>query len=231
MGEISHLTEQHVSLLLDLLGMRFSREGKKWLPFGDQMAALGVIVDTSRFHEGSVFLRHTDSRKAELNDTLDRRLNDGNMTSKEAESLRGRLIWFESFIFGRVANLSLHVIGKRALDCGSNIAITAELKRALLFFKDRVVNGPPIEVCAAVGDVMYVFTDGAYEEDSKHPLQLVGSCILQWVSLLVISVKLFRKIFWTSILRVHRTLFTLWNCWEHWCPFCFGRSCSRTDTL
>lgn len=149
------------------LTMRFSKDGKKWVPFGNHMAALGVIVDTSRFGEGSVFLLHTDSRKAELNDTLDEHLSGGNMTPKEAESLRGRLIWFESFIFGRVANLSVHIIGKRALERGGNPAITAELRRALLFFKNRVVNGPPIEICPAAGEVIYIFTDGAYEENAE----------------------------------------------------------------
>ena len=91
------------------------------------------------------------------------------MTPKEAESLRGRLIWFESFIFGRVANLSLHIIGKRALERGGNPAITAELRRALLFFKNRVVNGPPIEICPAAGEVIYIFTDVAFEENAEHP--------------------------------------------------------------
>lgn len=169
MGNISHLTEQHVSMLLDLLGMKFSKEGKKWVPFSSQMAALGVIVDTSKFSDGSIFLLHTDSRKAELNDTIDKHLLEGTMTQKEAESLRGRLIWFESFMFGRVANLSLHAIGKRAIDGGGNTTVSAELRRALCFFKDRVVNGPPIEICAAVGEVIHVFTDGAFEEGSQHP--------------------------------------------------------------
>ena len=105
-------TEQHVALLFDMLGMKFSKEGEKWVPFNNQMSVLGVVLDTSNSSNGSVFFRHTESRKAELNETLDRHLNEGAMTPKEAESFRGRLKWFESFLFGRVANLLLHVIGK-----------------------------------------------------------------------------------------------------------------------
>ena len=85
-GDIATSTEQHVALLLDLLGMRFSKEGKKWVPFSNQMSALGVVLDTTNFANGSVFFKHTDSRKAELNETLDRHLNEGSMTHKEAES-------------------------------------------------------------------------------------------------------------------------------------------------
>ena len=173
-SDIATSTEQHVALLLDLLGMRFSKEGKKWVPFSNQMSVLGVVLDTTNFSNGSVFFKHTDSRKAELNETLDRHLNEGAMTHKEAESLRGRLIWFESFLFGRVANLSLHVIGKRATGSDNNTSLTGELRRALEFFRDRVVNGPPIEISAATGEVLLVFTDGAFEEMSEHPATVGG---------------------------------------------------------
>ena len=168
-SDIATSTERHVSLLLDMLGMRFSKEGKKWVPFSNQMSVLGVVLDTSNFSNGSVFFKHTDSRKAELNETLDKHLNEGSMTPKEAESLRGRLIWFESFLFGRVANLSLHVVGQRAVRSSANTTIDGELRRALEFFRDRVVNGPPIEISAATGEVLFVFSDGAFEESSKHP--------------------------------------------------------------
>ena len=174
-SDIATSTEQHVALLLDMLGMRFSKEGKKWVPFSNQMSVLGVILDTSNFSNGSVFFKHTDSRKAELNETLDRHLNEGAMTPKEAESLRGRLIWFESFLFGRVANLSLHVIGKRAVSNSTNTTIDGELRRALEFFRDRVVNGPPIEISAATGEVLFVFSDGAFEESSEYPGTVGGA--------------------------------------------------------
>ena len=79
------------------------------------------------------------------------------------------IIWFESFLFGRIANLSLHVIGKRAVGPSTNTTIDGELRRALEFFRDRVVNGPPIEISAATGEVLFVFSDGADEESSEYP--------------------------------------------------------------
>lgn len=52
---------------------------------------------------------------------------------------------------------------------GGNTTVSAELRRALCFFKNRVVNGPSIEICAAVGEVIHVFTDEAFEEGLQHP--------------------------------------------------------------
>ena len=85
-SDIATSTEQHVALLFDMLGMKFSKEGKKWVPFNNQMSVLGVVLDTSNFSNGSVFFRRTESRKAELNETLDRRLNEGAIEFHKAPS-------------------------------------------------------------------------------------------------------------------------------------------------
>ena len=172
--DLSGQTEKQVSHLLDLLGMRFSREGKKWVPFDESMAVLGVVLDFKHIAEGKVLFRHTDSRREELNDTLGRYLDSNALGPKDAESLRGRLIWFESFLFGRIANLSLHEIGKRATCIGNQTALTPALRRALEFFRTRVLNGPPIEVSRAIGETSYVFTDGAFEPSSKFPGTIGG---------------------------------------------------------
>ena len=49
--DIAEHTEGHVALLLDLLGMKFSKEGKKWLPFDESIAVLGVVLDLSAFKD------------------------------------------------------------------------------------------------------------------------------------------------------------------------------------
>ena len=48
-ADVAQQTEDHVSLFLDLIGLKFSKEGKKWLPFDEAMAVLGVVLDLSRF--------------------------------------------------------------------------------------------------------------------------------------------------------------------------------------
>ena len=99
---VADQTEKHVSHLLNLIGPRFSSEGKKWLPFDESMAVLGAILDLRRFAEGVVSFKHTEARRSELEETLNRHLESDALSQKDAESLRGRLIWFESFLFGRV---------------------------------------------------------------------------------------------------------------------------------
>ena len=173
-SDIVHQTERQVSLLLDLLGMKFAREGKKWVPFSEQMEVLGVVIDLSRYDQGVVYFKHTEARKTELDEAISRHLSEDRMTPKEAETLRGRLIWFEGFMFGRIANLSLHAIGKRATMMGGETRLNSELVRALTFFKTRILNGPPIEIRAALGQVIHIFTDGAFEPESDKPATIGG---------------------------------------------------------
>ena len=52
--------------------------------------------------------KHTDARRTELEETLNRHLTTNSLSPKDAESLRGRLIWFEfsfwshcKFVFAR----------------------------------------------------------------------------------------------------------------------------------
>ena len=110
MSSVATQTEEHVSHLLNLIGMRFSTDGKKLLPFSESMAVLGVVFDLERVKDGVVSFKHTEARRSELEETLNRHLEGDRLSQKDAESLRGRLIWFESFLFGGIANLSLHEI-------------------------------------------------------------------------------------------------------------------------
>lgn len=153
-ADIASQSEQHVAMLFDLLGLRFAREGKKWKPFSQHMVVLGVVIDSSKFNEGVVFFRHTESRKEELDQTIEKHLGSNRMTCKE-ETLWGRLIWFESFMFGRIANLSLHEIGKRATSDKGNSKLNDSLVRALRFFKERILHGLTQSILA-LGGITYL---------------------------------------------------------------------------
>ena len=65
------------------------------------------------------------------------------LSPKEAESFKGRIQWFESFLFGRTANLAIHRLGKRALARGGRTGyrLDAELKSSLGFLQQRVEHG------------------------------------------------------------------------------------------
>ena len=117
------------------------KERKKWSPFSKHMEVLGVVIDLSKFSAGVVYFRHTDSRREELDDTITKHLESNRMTQKEAGVLRGRLIWFESFMFGRIANLSLHAIGQRATTINGATKLDDQLTRALKFSRRECCMG------------------------------------------------------------------------------------------
>ena len=162
-------TEKCVGILFDLLGIQYAQSGKKCLPCAEEMRALGLVFDLQQFGQGKVFIRHTPERRQELLDRLAEILDHGSLTAKEAESLKGRIQWYESYLFGRIANLAIHRIGKRALspNVSRNAKLDSELKASLVVLKDRVSRGLPLELTAQTELPLLVFTDGAIEADSN----------------------------------------------------------------
>ena len=59
----------------------------------------------------------------------------------------------------------MHRIGKRALSqpASRNTKLDAELKAALIFLKERVHTGLPLELTAKTENALLIFTDGAFE--------------------------------------------------------------------
>ncbi|CAE7716021.1 unnamed protein product [Symbiodinium sp. CCMP2592] len=93
-------TSSCVDRMFTLIGLDYATEGKKAPQFARSFAALGVRVDLQRSQCGSIVVGHTDARKEELTACIDSILADGSMTAKEAEKLRGRLVFFEGFTLG-----------------------------------------------------------------------------------------------------------------------------------
>ncbi|CAL1136347.1 unnamed protein product [Cladocopium goreaui] len=166
---LSDNTERCVGLLFDLLGIQYAQSGKKCQQFSEEMRALGLVFDLSQFGKGKVFIKHTPERKQELTERLEEILTKGSLTPKEAESLKGRVQWYESYLFGRIANLAVHRIGKRALSkmAPRDTKLDAELKAALTFLKERVSNGLPLELTAETENALLIFTDGAFESTQE----------------------------------------------------------------
>lgn len=71
--------------------------------FASRFKALGLEIDVEDFRAGHVLVGHTDSRKEELHSQLSSFLKVNAMTAKEAERMRGRMIFFEGYTFGSAA--------------------------------------------------------------------------------------------------------------------------------
>ena len=61
------------------------------------------------------------------------------------------------------------LLGQCATSADGAWKLDDQLKRTLKFFQTRILNGPPIEIRAAVGEVIHIFTDGAFEPELIKP--------------------------------------------------------------
>ena len=162
-------TDKCVGFLFNLLGVQYAKEGKKNQPFSNEMRALGLIFDLAGFDEGVVFIKHTPERRSELLERIASILRSNELSPKEAESFKGRVQWFESFLFGRTANLTIHRLGKRALMKGGRRGhkLDAELRTSLEFLRRRVEHGAPLQLTAITEQAILIFGDGPQRQSTQ----------------------------------------------------------------
>ena len=111
-------TDQTVAAFFDLLGINYAKEGAKAVQFDVCLKTLGLHIDLNNFKNDKVLAGHTEARRSELEQTIGDILHAGFVTSKQAESLRGRLLWCESFSFGRIGNRYIKLLGDLAYQEG-----------------------------------------------------------------------------------------------------------------
>ena len=161
--ELCSSTTKTVIHLFDLLGIDFARSGDKAMDFSDRFRSLGVEVVLDNFKGGVVEISHTSERCRELQDTLGEILKAGVVSPKLALSLWGRMHWFESFTFGRVANGAVKVLGDISSRRGREVTLTNWEVSSIRFLMERVVVAPPLKIMPSCLKSWLVFTDGACE--------------------------------------------------------------------
>ena len=151
-----------VESLFQLLGLKFATDGKKFMPINAVFKMLGLQVDLSTCREKEMLIGHTEDRKNELKQKIDEILAAGVMDSKEAERLRGRMVFFEGYTFGRVANAAVKNLGRFCTDRPGS------MRYSLLTLRDRVLSAPPIRIGVTLTDTWTVFTDGACSPELRQ---------------------------------------------------------------
>ena len=154
--------------LFNLLGIQFARDGKKAVDWDTKVKTLGVQFDLRPSDQrGVVLLGHTESRIGELKNILNSFLESGVMTSKDAERLRGRLQWYESFAGGRLSQQALRTISSLA-SCGWTQKTLSSLElKAIEFLRDRVLSAPPMRIQSTNLRTWLVLSDGACEGEQN----------------------------------------------------------------
>ena len=149
--------------LFDLLGVDFAKEGDKAGKSAKKFKSLGVEIDLQCFGSGVIPMGHTQDRKEELSSVLNGILKEKAINTKQAESLRGRLHWFKSFAFGRVASSPVKALGDPALSGKRRVELSAKDVSALQFLCERVLIAPPLAISPSCLQSWVIFTDGACE--------------------------------------------------------------------
>lgn len=174
----SSSADSSVRLLFDLLGVGYAKEGKKNTQFDERMKALGIVFDFSNSGSGVVLICHTPERRAELLEKIRCILSEDSLPPKAAESLKGRIQWYDSFLFGRVANLAIHRLGKRAYSKVNSVKLDRELRSSLEFLLNRIEISRPLEISAHTERPLLMFTDGAVEPgESNSKVGSVGGVL------------------------------------------------------
>ena len=181
--ELLHSTANACELLFRLLGIDYADSGKKAVPFSRSFKMLGLVVNTEQAPQGSVTITHTEERKAELLSSLKAVLDAGTLSPKDAERLRGRMVFFEGYTFGRVANAAVKNLGRLSISRTSDNVLVEDLRVALSYLIGRVGSAEPVKIERSLVTTWLVFTDGACVADDKFGglggilISPLGSCV------------------------------------------------------
>ena len=173
--ELEMNTSWAVQSLFKLLGIIFAEEGDKAPPFGHVFRMLGLEVDATDASQNILQVGHTATRRSELVASLNDVLESKQLSPKEAQRLRGRMIFFECYTFGRAANLLIKQFGKLCREEHSS-KLSAQDLEVVVNLRDRVAVGKPVSISVSHLNTWLIFTDGALEGESK--IGSVGGLII-----------------------------------------------------
>ena len=157
-------TDKMVRNYFSLLGWELSHDEAKDKGFAAVFGALGVEFDLRYTHSGKLFVGNTSNRKTELSEQINNILSADRLSSREAVSLRSRLLFAESQIFGRMAKQALKTIGNVGLSDKDVVGLNEQLVSSLKWMRDRVLNAPPRCVEVMDRSTFFLFLDGACTE-------------------------------------------------------------------
>jgi len=155
--------------LFGLLGVDFAKEGKKAVEWGSKVAALGVILNLDSREDGSaeITVGHTETRVLELSKSLEAIEISKSMSLKEAEKLRGRLQWFETFASGRVAQQALRNLSKLTSTGRKSESLSPAELENIRFLRQRVIGAPPTRIRTTSLNTWYIFQMGHAREKRR----------------------------------------------------------------
>ena len=113
--------------------------------------------------EGIIEVTNTEERKIDLIERIQAVLERGMIAGKAATSLRSRLNFADSQIYGRTSAMMLKHLSHHEMR-GKEMKLSQSCDKMLRFYKDLLVTGLPRSVSVNTNSVIHMFLDGAIEE-------------------------------------------------------------------
>lgn len=182
--QLANNSEACMSMLFDLLGWAYDKQGPKADTFSAEVATLGVLIDLKNSSQGYIEVSNTAKRKTDAIAMIDNVCNDETLKHKDAQVLRGRLAFAHAQLFGLSGKYVLQGISEHAYRLPFRPKMDQKLMLALGFLRERISNGGPRVVRRTVRATMVLLTDASFSSDHKGGLGgvLVDACgtIISW---------------------------------------------------
>ena len=173
---LKQTSEATATALFRLAGWLFADEGRKWVEFKDEFSALGVMFRLQQSNNFICEVANTASRVEEIVAEIDKVHAAGKISKHDSARLRGRMVFAEAQLFGRVGRRCVKALADFA--SGFRSRLNSDDVFFFELFKQVLLQSRPRLVTHTSDDVIFIFTDACYERDAKlWPCGLGGVCI------------------------------------------------------
>ena len=155
--------ENFVELVFLCTGWTYDRDGSKASDFSTQVQALGAMVDLNEISRGVVKLDNTVKRKRDLDLLMSGVLDKGTVGHVEAQQLRGKLVFADNQVHGRLGPILLKSLNDHIKAEPFSHKISNQLMSSLSRLQERLQEGGAREVRAVWNKTFYVYTDAFYD--------------------------------------------------------------------
>jgi hypothetical protein len=146
-----------------LIGWRFSRKPSKRKEFEFCFEALGVLFDLNKTREGTIEVGNKPSRLANILQMTKDILASKRLPASLAAKLKGKLIYTESHIMGRLGQLAIQALSSRAHNF-SACFLSDDVAEDLQWVIARLSSAKPRTIhCFDTRPPVLLFTDAACE--------------------------------------------------------------------
>ena len=156
-------TDSFVSEVLDILGWDFARDSAKGVSFGSVLNVLGVQMDISCLHQGTVVLTNKPERIDKLVAKLKRVEESGSVTLREAQVLLGWFNFASGFYAGKPFKLIMRTLTRViSHDSPSPKTLSIVCRHAMTLL--QTASPRLINCFQDLTPVMRIWTDGSWED-------------------------------------------------------------------